>query len=247
MNTMSPQPPPNWGKDELTDFCQKAYENGFFSFVHFQDWISRITKVDAALSKASKHLDNTVDLISGLFLMKARASFLGASRLVMSGQLPEAYMLLRSCLENALYGFKIWKCPESAEVWLRRHDDDEHDEKSKWLCREVFSHGSLIRLLGEHDQSLVEKIRKLYDHSIDYGAHPNERSLSSSVRITDNEQGGKRYNVHYFNINETAIKLAFKSTAQVGVCVLMIFQHIFQTRFDIINISEDIATLRRGL
>ena len=240
-------PPPGWGKDDLTDFCQKAYENGFYSFVHFRDWVDRLIKVDAAFSKGTKSLNNSPDYFSGFFFMKARSAFLGASRLNLSGQLPEGYMLLRACIENGLYGFKVWKDTNSQEIWLRRHDDNKTDRKSKMACRSVFSYQALLRLIKFCDKPLAGKISNLYEHAIDYGAHPNERALSSSIEVTDAGKGGRRYDVHSFNIHKTARELAFKSTARVGVCVLMLFKHVFQTRFDLIGLSEEINNLRNGL
>jgi hypothetical protein len=91
-----------------------------------------------------ENLINPPELGPSFFLPRSHASHLGAVRLVLSGQLPESYMLLRGCLENALYGFYISGRPGIFEIWLRRHDD----EQSKDRVKNQFQIGKDIEILG---------------------------------------------------------------------------------------------------
>ena len=70
--------------------------------------------------------------------------------MAISGQAPEAYMVLRGCLENALYGLYVTRNSECQETWLRRHDSKENKNKA----RKEFTIRKLIDLLKKEDHIL---------------------------------------------------------------------------------------------
>ena len=116
-------PPPNWGTDEVSNFFEVAQRNAFGSFVQLRAPFAKLIAIDAFYRRLIDNLNHTREWFAAFFVLGAHSSFLAASRLAVSGHLPEAYMVLRGTLENALYGFYIAVRPELRETWLRRRDD----------------------------------------------------------------------------------------------------------------------------
>lgn len=188
-------------------------------------------------------MNNSRAWFAGFFLLRSHASYLGGVRLSGSGQLPEAYMVLRGCLENALYGLFLHNNPELRSVWLRRHED----KTSKRRVKEEFKIGPMLDLVKARDALTGRTARCLYDRTIDHGAHPNERALSSVLRQTENANS-VRFDVNYLSDASTpALALCLKTTAQVGICNLRIFRLVIPERFTILGLDENLASASRGL
>lgn len=233
--------PPGWGKDWLSDFIQKTHENSFRTFLYLKDFYLRLSKINDVYGLACESLNNSEKGFAGLFLFKSRASFLGACRFSVSIQLAEVYPLLRACLENALYAVAVAEDIKNFEVWLRRHED----EQSRWEVVRAFSPKNLWPLLEKRNGPLASQAKKLYEETIDYGGHPNERSLTTNLKIThlDKDRKSIRYDVKYTNDDELAVKFALRLTTEVSITVLKIFREIFKTRFEIADLASKIDAL----
>src|SRR5947207_1023426 len=124
-----PDPPGNWGQDEISKFFDLARVNEYASFSNFREEVRRQFDIDQSYRKVISGLNHAKDWFAGFFVLRAHSNFLAACRLCWSGQIPECYAMLRSCLENALYGLYLARNPNSRETWLRRHDSDAHKKK----------------------------------------------------------------------------------------------------------------------
>lgn len=177
-------PPPGWAQDKLSESIETARHNTFATFVNLGRVWLRLQDVDKTFRTAIDNLHHARSWFAGFFLLRTHASYLGAVRLSVSGQVPEAYMVLRGCLENSLYGLDFHEHPESRETWLRRHDDGASRER----VRNEFRIGAMLELLGSRDGSLGGIVSTLYDRTIDFGAHPNDTALFTNMRQTDEER-----------------------------------------------------------
>jgi hypothetical protein len=237
--------PIDWGRDHLSEFLDNAQHNILATFNNLKPEYNLLRDINAAFHNISENLLNIESLLPAFFLFRAHSSYLGSLRLSLSGQVPEAYMVLRGCLENSLYALHIYKMSDTAEIWLRRHDD----EISLKRCKECFRISNVFKSLENEDINLSHTVRVLYETSIDYGGHPNERSLSSIMKKSEDESR-IRFTVPYlidYRINPEAFTLGLKSTARAGVCALLIFKIIFRARFDILGISDSLEKLKKGL
>lgn len=117
---------------------------------------------------------------AGVLIFNAHALFRAAIRSSMGGQLPSVFILLRGSIESALYAHAMAAKPSLQTVWLEREKDDFSRRKcrSEFSTKKVFSH-----LEAAHEKAFADNVREAYDHTIDFGAHPNSRSLLSSTRI----------------------------------------------------------------
>jgi len=234
--------PPRWAEDPLSEFIQDSFKNIFASFVQKKRQFFLLLKVDAVYRGISGNLDDFEDPFAPTFHHRSHSAFLASCRLSMSGQAAETFPQLRSCLEYALYGLHIHENPPLAEVWMRRHQSKESRNK----VRQSFSHVNVMKTLRDRDNALHKSLSDLYQRTIDFGGHPNERAVSSS---SERRQEGNTIVVQNQFLHEDSVTLdhALRTTAQVGLGSLLVFQLIFNERFDILDLRETIEFLKREL
>ena len=234
--------PPEWGEDSLSEFIENAWHNTFATFHNLKSWYVLLRDTHLVFDSIAHNLDRTPDWFASFFLFRSHSAFLASVRLALSGQIPEAYMVLRGCLENAFYGLYLTRTPTSRETWLRRHDN----EKCKRTVRREFKVQNLLNLLKSEDVKLHYVASGLYDRTIDLGGHPNEKAFFSVMK-QKKDDSELTFDSGYLIANEPALHLALKSCAQIGICALSIFQRIYPERFDILGLSDQLNLLKKGL
>jgi len=234
--------PTGWGDDSLSEFIEKAIHNTYASFDGLKDWYNRFKDIHLVFQHIANNLDRTNDWFASFFLYRSHAAFLAGVRLALSGQVPEAYMVFRGCIENALYGLYISKNSESIKTWLSRHDD----KKSKDKVRSEFTIGKLLRFLENENPELFKITLSLYERTIDLGGHPNEQAFLSMIKMTRSESMIK-FDSIYLMGNEPPLALCLKSCAQIGINALFVFQIIYKERFDILGLSDKLNMMKQGL
>lgn len=230
--------PKNWGKDHFTKFVEEAHFNIIATAVNLKNEYTLIKDIDNVCHAIVDNLNYTRDWFSGFFFLRLHSSFLGAASLSMSGQIPETFMLLRGCLENALYGFYMSRVSESKEIWLLRHDDEESQKRMK----NEFKIRNLFDCLEKENSKIYNITQNLYKKTIDWGAHPNERALSSVLKESESN-GNIHFKIDYLTDNKNFISFCCKSVAQVGLCSLHIFNLIWPQRLEIMGINDQIKRL----
>lgn len=234
--------PEGWGQDPLGEFLVASQANGYAAFVRLRKDYDLLSRIDQLFRKAVAHLDNTPDWMPLVFLLRSHSAFLGAVRLAMSGQLAEAYAVLRGALESALYGLHIARHPELARIWLERNESPERRQE----VRTTFSAGRLLTALDKENRRVGSAARTLYERTIGYGGHPNEQAIVQSLQV-DHEGTKRRIQLNYLTVENTAHCLCLKTVAQVGTCILEIFRLVFSERFDLIGLSVELQSASRGL
>jgi len=146
----------------------------------------------------------------------------------MSGQVPQLHSLLRLCLEQAGYGHFVAGDVKRFERWMNRHDQTSRTQKDKW--RREFSHGKVSKALADADHELGSLYEKLYDLTVDFGAHPNVRGAAHSMNIFAAPDGSTKLDVLCLNNRPDTVRFGLMFTAQVGLCALRIGRVIFPDR-----------------
>lgn len=232
--------PRGWGRDELSAFIDAAANNMFATFDNLKNEWLLLANIDSTLYRFANSGNATASqLVPYMLAAYAHAAFRGAVRHAVSGEPPCAFMVLRGCLETALYAAYMIQNPDSVEVWLRRHDD----EKSEGRAKSTFSYGNTRRSYEKLDAEGAQVVHKLYQRTIDFGAHPNERALTSNVFKTESDSKTE-YNVVYLHSLGPAMLHVLKSTAEVGVVCLDVFQHAFVHRAKALNVEDEIRLLK---
>lgn len=235
--------PKGWGEDDLSLFIEHAYLNSLASFVKHKDRFVKLAAVDCAYGRVTDGLDNVSSWFSALFAFRAHSSFRASCRLAVSGQAPEAYMVMRGCLENALYGWYLAVRPNLRDIWLARHKD----ESSFAAVKKGFKPSVMLSSLRENAPLVAAVATTLYNRTIDLGAHPNEQSLMQVLRISDHGSE-RRLHVDYLSSDqEVAFGLCIRSAAQVGICALDMLGLVFEDRFRLLGVDIELGRLKAGL
>jgi len=235
-------PPNGWGEDSLSEFIGFTLHNTFHTFACAKPWYAKLREVHDIFWEVVQNVANTEHVLPPFFIPRAHSAYLAAVRLVLSGQLPEAYMCLRGCLENALYSFHIHKTPGDSELYLCRDDDDQKLKEFK----KVFHPSPFLDELEQDDKQIAGLARELYERSIEYGAHPNPRGMLASMKIKKEERR-VYFTSEYLLEDKLARAVCVKTAAQTGVCSLYIFRLTLEARFNLLGVTDKLLRVRRGL
>ena len=232
--------PPGWGEDKLSEFLQRVQKNQLGSFVNFRAEFELLREVDDCFVKIAENLLNPrKNILSVLLLHRSHAAYLAACGTSMAGQVPETFVLLRSCLEYSGYALLIHRDNELGVLWLNRHEDQAAFRK----MRKEFQAIKVERTIIAVDAELGRIYSDFYNRAVDFGGHPNTRGVTGSMKMEETPDL-KQYLQVYLHGDDMARRHALQSTAQVGVCSLHIFQHILPERFMLLGIRDRLIGLR---
>ena len=233
INDENYHPPPNWGKDQVSKFFEIAEKNSQATFIKMSPDYQRIVFFDELFRLGIDCASHSKYWFQNFFFLKSHSAYLGAARFATSTQNSELPMVLRGTLEWSLYGHFFQYFPDLIETWLNLNELRENDPDIVYK----FSRKRLLFCLQEKSPSLGQKAEKLYGHLIDLGAHPNELSLSKSIKIEEASSDVSISNL-YLSSNPDAIKWSLLTTSKVGYCCLRIWELLFKKRFEIMGISD---------
>ena len=162
--------------------------------------------------------------------------------LAMGGQVTESFMVNRVVLENGLYALHIYKNKTAGDIWLNRHRDNQSLRRSK----QEFTYQHVIETFKAVNNDIATVADNLYQRTIDFGAHPNERAVTSEIQIVD-EAGKQTIKQTYLAGGTLPQTHALKSSAQIATCSLYAFREIYKERFDILGLTERVDNLRNKL
>lgn len=237
-----PMFPPEWGDDPLSTFIQGATDNTYASFYNLKEWYHLLRDVHVAFNSFAQNMERTPDLLPSFFFARSHSAYLAGVRLALSGQVPEAYMVLRGALECALYGLYIARKSSVGEIWLRR----DEDETAKKKVQQEFKIFNLFPVLASENHNLRIIAGDLYERTIEYGGHPNQQAFLSVMKQQSSDSK-ITFQSAYMIGNEPALQFCLKSCAHIGTCSLSIFQLVFRERFDFLGISQKLELMKRGL
>ncbi len=101
-------------------------------------------------------------------------------RTAMSGHETAVYPLFRTALESSCYAILIAAKPELEALWSNRHIGEIERKASRKALGSAVTEA--IKLLGGREAVVGEFVSKLYETSIDFGAHPNSISVLNHVQ-----------------------------------------------------------------
>jgi len=242
MNEQYREFPGNWGQDDLSSFIDMANGNVVATFANDKNEYPLVSAIDQMFQAIVRALLSPQAVVESIILMRSHVAYRATSLLAMAGMNPEAFVQARSCLENALYALHMNRNAGLDEIWLRRHDD----ESSLKRTRSEFTFPNVMKTLEAEDAKNAVVARNLYERTIDFGAHPNERAVTANLSI-ENVNGGKKLKQAYLSGGTIQQRHSMKTTAQVGLCSLYIFRLIFRERFDILGLTAKMDAHRNVL
>lgn len=233
--------PPDWGEDELTFLMEQAHRNRVATFKNKPEF-RRLIAINDCFQRVSGGWTNPQNQVAALLLIRSHSAFFAACEKAASSALADTFPHIRACLEYAAYALHIDQTPALAETWLKRHDSDP----ARAAVRREFSIVNLRASIKGRDRHAEEVFHRLYEESIDFGAHPNERAVTGSLEIETTDQG-REFKQLWFHGDGQTLDYVLVSTARAGICALQILQNVFGARFELLSVNADLLNLRRGL
>ena len=231
--------PPNWGSDDITKYIDLCRQNQYATFAN-KNSVVPLKCIDKCFRKILDKPINPRPWFPLQFLHRSHSAFIAACGMAMAGQIVEVYALLRLGLESAAYGFYINKDTARAELWLQRHDGvaDKKKVRGEFQQKKIEDH------IVAAAPVLADIFKTLYERTIDYGAHPNERGFSTNSMIVKEEEQTEFLQI-YLQGDGVQLDLALKTTGQVGIWALSIFQLVYPEKWELLGIKHELIELRK--
>jgi hypothetical protein len=135
----------------------------------------------------------------------------------------DSFPLQRTCLESAGYGRLIASELDLGPIWLKR-DDDPKEMKRR------FTNTTVRNAIAADDDALATIYQDLYERTIDFGAHPNEKGVLTNV--IKESVGTKILQFYMLAGDGPPLQYALRACAQIGICSLRIFNLVFNEQFE---------------
>jgi hypothetical protein len=234
--------PPGWAADELTKFLQQTHEQQYATFHNKKEAVARLVAIDELFVRVSKNWLNPQSEVAAMLFLRCHAAFRTAAGEAMAGQAVECYRQCRGMLENSGYAVHIHRDPSRATVWLNRHQDEAGMKASK----KAFQHVAVAASVVAANQHAGKRFEDLYQRTIDWGGHPNERSVTGNMRVIK-EPDRRVMLAIMLHGDGVALEMALKTVAQCGMVSLELLQLVYNARFELLGINAAMLNLRKGL
>lgn len=245
---MTDQSIPPWGDDRLSQLLSDAQHNERVGALNMGGPFALLQRIDAALRRAEECVEKGgggASLLPALLLVRSHSSFLGGTRLALSGELTEANAVVRVGIEQSWYALHIARDPapfKRAEAWLRRDEGEEGRKR----CREEFWPARVRKTHEEVDPVAAGQVGRLYERTIDFGAHPSLMGVLIGMGKTQGERE-TTYTPSLLCGEVVPVALTLQTVAAAGVAALKVFGHVFQKRFELAGLDRETDELARGV
>jgi hypothetical protein len=238
--------PPEWGDDLLARFFADAASNERATAANYPTAFALLRQLHEAFLRAEQMGEKGSaysTVIPRVLLARAHSAFLASARLALGTQPTEAQILLRSVIEQGWYAVHVATDPaptKRVEIWLRRHESAAAEARSK-------QEFSVANVRGSHagvDPRAAEEVHALYETLIDFGAHPNERGVLTSIKKVEDFEINE-YQVAILQGDSLRVMMAVKLTITVASAVVGMFRHIYPERFVLIGLDSSLDHINR--
>jgi hypothetical protein len=220
--------PPGWGDDHLSGFLDTAEQNRFATFVLAREAYKKLQQIDDLLMAPSLSVWRVADELSApaSLFHRCHGFYRAACSCAMAGQIAETFAMCRAVLEAAGYAMHMARNPGLDTIWINRHE--EHGLSA---VRNAFKISAVQQTIDAFDKATAVRFARLYQEAIDMGAHPNERSVSSSLFIKKLESEHVVRNL-LLNPGGISQEHAMIHVARSGAVSLELLMEIFRSRFE---------------
>jgi hypothetical protein len=248
MTNLSKPRPTGWNESLLGPHFEHMWSNSLATFANVGN-ARRAKDIDALMY----HFGTNMEKVKGkaaldtglplLLFLRAHAAFRSGLALGFSGACVETMPVLRLCLETAGYARLMKGNNRLALIWGNRSQSDE----TKKAARNAFKASDVTACLKSHDGKLASTYQKLYETTIEAGAHQNEFGFMTNLTVTRLDDGGAMFTQVYLQDDPKRVDFVLRTAGRVGVCVLKIFEQMHPELFKELGISERMPHVAAGL
>jgi hypothetical protein len=172
-----------------------------------------------------------------LLAMNSYTMLLNAVGQALSGHTVAVFPVVRTALESACYAYLISQDEALGEVWFNRHTSESALQK----CRRTFTVKKACDELCFFSPEMAEYVMAHYNAAIDYGAHPNLKSvinhLSDIGEVDSNYHGFEFTGV--YGRNSWQVNHALLVCTEVGQAIAFLCA-VSATKHPLVNDRLDV-------
>ena len=207
-------------RDDLLYFIQVADKTEHETLDAVNEAVKQLDAIDALYRRFIEGAGVVSPATAAILLLNAHANWRAAIRLSLSGQLPPVFMTLRGAIESALYANAMVRDRKLETIWLDRHKSVEARNR----CKNAFTIKAMLKALAvAQNEQFAALIADHYAATIDFGAHPNSRSILSHLRIAELASGDHAIEMAYIHGHGAVeTRQCLVACAEVGLGLLLI-------------------------
>lgn len=135
----------------------------------------------------------------------------------LSGHQVAVLPVARTALESACYAYLTSSDNKMCEIWLNR----DKSKTARDNCRKAFTIGATEAKLKHISPDMADYLKKLYELSIEYGAHPNIKAISRHLHLGDSADDNYRHFSHtgVYGENSNPVNGALLLCVDVGQAI----------------------------
>jgi len=245
MDILKPERPRGWGMPRLTWYLETLWANTIATFANKHE-THRLCRIDDVMFDIAMEWKggspNRQTIVPLMMFFRSHSAFRAAAALGMGGATVEGLAVLRLSLEFCGYAALITQKPALAKTWW---DRDIGAEEQK-LARRSFQHGPVVAAIEKYQPKLAIIYDELYNRVIQFGAHPNEKSITANLKL-DVRPEQTRLDQVYLQADGIALDHWLRTASQVGITLLKVFGYVHQGRYAEIKVEDRIKMLSEGL
>lgn len=222
----------------LEDFFDELRANQRANRVFYPQLYSVVERLDNCFVRSGIDIFSPKPVVARVLLERCGYAFKTAAGMALAGQVVEFCLVVRSMLESCGYCLLICERPALEDVFLARHANGTEMAAQK----KAFTKGKIRGAIAKHNEKLADYYDELYQHTIDFGAHPNPHALFGSSELNKHE-GNTYFKSFALSDDPLMIEFALKLTTQSGLVSLSVLYYVFTQRFNSLDISNEIHSL----
>jgi hypothetical protein len=173
-------------EDSLRDYIAAGNETTNQVLQSGSSFVSALEEFDDFFTKHLWAADDIEMSPTQAFLsMHAFMIHLSAVRMALSGHAAATFPLFRTAVESACYAYVISEDDALERIWSDRHKSDEALRKCRKHFTPAVSEAARSIEATQPEKGFAAWLNECYQSAIDFGAHPNPRSIYHHVQIPD--------------------------------------------------------------
>lgn len=158
--------------------------------------------------------------------MNAFMLYMSAVRVSLSGHVAATFPLFRTALESACYAYVMGEDRSLETVWGDRHRGDEQRKLCRRKLSTAVSDAAKLIEATQPSPGVAAWINEAYDSAIDFGAHPNPKSIFRNVE--EPQDAGDHWLVPLIGLHSSESSegsLSLMACLDYGLVIAVVLSH----------------------
>lgn len=160
--------------DTISNYLNATLENHVYHAKNEPDLMWMIHEMDSFFHQEVFAHEYDANAATMLLAMNSYIMLSNAVFQALSGHQVAVLPVARTALESACYAYLTSSDNKMSELWFNR----DKSKTAKDNCRKAFTIGATVAKLKCISPDMSDYLKKLYELSIEYGAHPNIKAIS---------------------------------------------------------------------